>query len=67
MAELLPCRFCGGVARQVFTIQGETYRYECLTSRCMGNLHYQLIGFKTDAEAITAWNTRTPKERGGEK
>lgn len=67
MAELLPCPFCGGVACQSFSVWTETYKYGCLTSGCMGNVHNQLTCFKTDIEAIVAWNTRTPKERGGEK
>lgn len=67
MNKLLPCPFCGGVAHQVYTINGESYRYGCLTFGCMGNAHYALHSFKTDREAIEAWNTRTPKERGGDK
>ena len=67
MAELLPCPFCGGVACQVYSVWGEGYRYGCLTSGCVGNVHNLLTQFKSDIEAINAWNTRIPKERGGEK
>ncbi len=64
MAELKPCPFCGEVACQVFSVNSERYRYGCLTSGCMGNVNNQLTCFKTDGEAIKAWNTRTPqKER----
>lgn len=60
--KLKPCPFCGGQAVQRFTIWGETYAYGCYTIGCMGNVHQTCAGFKTDKEAIEAWNRREPMD-----
>ena len=62
MAELLPCPFCGGNVRVWHNLETENYDVECQKCGCDVQQHY---GCKD--EAITAWNTRTPKERGEEK
>ena len=62
MTELLPCPFCAGkpeLHRSNFT---ERYRV-----RCEDGCGAETAPFGTKEKAITAWNTRTPKERGGEK
>ena len=69
MAELLPCPFCGGtdiLMRDVSGMFGKssnarTYHYmQCRD--CFSQTGYH----ETKTKAIDAWNTRTPKERGGE-
>ena len=80
MSELLPCPFCGNV---VHITETEVRHYgnradywakiECscgLTFEKEWIVEFKPTGtsvilFNTDIE--TAWNTRTPKERGGEK
>ena len=76
MAELLPCPFCGGEA--VMYHQSSKYTdydgnyIHCLECGCRTKL-FECLGTTgkthkdTKAEAIKVWNTRTPKERGGEK
>lgn len=61
--KLKPCPFCGGVAVQRFSIWGESYAYGCCTTGCMGNVHNYTSGFKTDKEAIEAWNRREPIDK----
>jgi Lar family restriction alleviation protein len=64
MAELLPCPFCGGEAR----IGVEKYWYPKVSRRAICEKCYSSTGwYDTEEQAINAWNTRTPKERGGEK
>lgn len=61
MADLKPCPFCGGAPTQIFSINPETdgrYIYGCCTIGCMGNALRGRGGFKTDKEAIEAWNRR---------
>ena len=72
MAELLPCPFC---ACSVYAIQDTTllcgHRHWYIShknSDCIlgGNFRSQL--YTTKEKLMCAWNnTRTPKERGGEK
>ena len=63
MAELLPCPFCGGVARhKTFTSKKKifkttAYYVECSMCKCQTHLHLKI------EEAIEVWNTRTPKEQ----
>ena len=78
MAELLPCPFCKGQNINIITC----YDDACENVYCEGcdKVRYTVVcnaqrdgcgaicGWKaTKEEAIKAWNTRTPKERGGEK
>lgn len=69
MAELLPCPFCGGKA--VLEPYKARKGYEA-TIQCNGVciLYMRTITYDTEEEAIETvvkrWNTRTPKERGGE-
>lgn len=59
--KLKPCPFCGGEATQLFrlTPEGEErYIYGCCTIKCVGNVLGLRWGFKTDKEAIEAWNRR---------
>ena len=71
MAELLPCPFCGGKAvldvhkfysEQTKDFTDFTYGIVCKNCNAQTSQHYLTIG-----QARGAWNTRTPKERGGEK
>ena len=72
MAELLPCPFCGGeafievipphkhiIATFVADFDGGAFA-ECMKCSCA-------ISADNEQDAISRWNTRTPKERGGEK
>ena len=81
MAELLPCPFCGGEAYIGIDRDGEMYK-EVLVVYC-DNCEAQIKDhnkFMCDdknkiereannivCELVNKWNTRTPKERGGEK
>ena len=62
MAELLPCPFCGGKA-EIQRNCYEQYFVVCKNCKCVMWAEYC-----RDAEQVkSAWNTRTPKERGWEK
>ena len=58
MDELKPCPFCGGIATQVYSVNADTHVYGCYTTACPGNAQNQLHRFKSDSEAIEAWNRR---------
>jgi len=64
-AELLPCPFCGGKpfvsARLPYF--GETVTVAVVCEDCNASSKHKI----KEEDAIKAWNTRTPKERGGEK
>ena len=62
MAELLPCPFCGGEATVSYNTAYGFIPW-CDNSNCI--LNELTNGYETEAQAIKAWNTRTPKERGG--
>ena len=53
--ELLPCPFCGGKAEVVTGLIGG-YNVACMRVDC--DLSPITRGCATEAEAITAWNTR---------
>ena len=65
MAELLPCPFCGGKAEvcteDSYYILGKKYYVVKCSHFCV----QQSFCHSSKSEAINAWNTRTPKERGG--
>ena len=70
MAELKPCPFCGSTDVLMRDARGmlgksayeRTYHYmQC--QKCFS----QTGLYGTKPRTIKAWNTRTPKERGGEK
>ena len=68
MAELKSCPFCGSdaILCTAITMQHEiAYVVKCDNLECVmcsgGTLR------QTISQAENAWNTRTPKERGGEK
>ena len=63
MAELLPCPFCG--SDDVHITESYPHYVYCLNCKTM----VQLAGKtweKDIPELIKMYNTRTPKERGGE-
>jgi Lar family restriction alleviation protein len=62
MAELKPCPFCGGKAKAEKEFLG-TWKIKCTKCSCDVGRYW----FHTKAQAVIAWNTRTPEERGGEK
>ncbi len=62
MAELKPCPFCGGERIEIKYIRDSTRAY----LNCFDCGIEQKI-YETKEKAIEAWNTRTPKEGGGEK
>ena len=70
MAELKPCPFCGGEAvirvnmgnKYICPIHVHKQRHIVKCTKCNASMEY-----RDKKSAIKAWNTRTPKERGGEK
>lgn len=77
MAELLPCPFCGAdmlYVRFVTLKYMNPTRKAIVCNRCGASMSASLVEID-DAESEVAlqdyilekWNTRTPKERGGEK
>ena len=63
MAELKPCPFCGSEA-EIVPINSNQWIACCTNEDCP--IYYGLA-FHTREKAKEWWNTRTPKERGGEK
>ena len=61
MAELLPCPFCGGEA--TLNRDNAIGRYFAFCMKCKVRQENRL----SREDSVNAWNTRTPKERGGEK
>jgi Lar family restriction alleviation protein len=57
-ASLLPCPFCGGDDVEVQQ-HGEGYSWQCWYEVSCFNNYCGSIG-KTEAEAIAAWNRRSP-------
>ena len=78
MAELLPCPFCGGEA-DTYDYEAERNIYDPITLGYVDTETYTKYGVgclecgaiiaeqMSEEKAIEKWNTRTPKERGGEK
>jgi Lar family restriction alleviation protein len=63
MAELLPCPFCGSIDIDCADAGYKTDVWFVQCNNCCTTFPH----FDSKEEAIIAWNTRTPKERGGEK
>lgn len=69
MAELLPCPFCGGkptTSRGVVEADEKFVFVSCEKCQSKTRRFYEWNS-EDEQDAINAWNTRTPKERGGEK
>ena len=78
MTELLPCPFCGSEA-DTYDYEAERNIYDPVTLGYVDTEVYTKYGVgcpvcgaivaeqNSIEKAIKAWNTRTPKERGGEK
>ena len=64
MNELKPCPFCGcksvSITEEFIFLFSKSATIKC--ERCG-----RKIKRRTPKRAVKAWNTRTPKERGGEK
>lgn len=59
--ELLPCPFCGGEAYTLSQApNGTGYSVGCHDDECRGFIALSWI-YKTEAEAIQAWNTRAER------
>ena len=64
MAELLPCSICG--RNNVSVYEEKMFFFPvCTIIRC--SKCGRTIERRTIKQAVHDWNTRTPKERGGEK
>lgn len=69
--ELKPCPFCGSEAELVYTVDNNHSPYvRCmygawLTPKCMG-CQYPW-NFKTEEDAIKAWNRRTGENGTGDE
>lgn len=64
MAELKPCPFCGGEA-VIRVLMGKEYICPIHKSTCVIKPDTWLEADLPIKKQIRAWNTRTPKERGG--
>ena len=62
-AKLLPCPFCGSKGELVRP-QDDMYIVGCSNEDCP---MWCGLAFNIPEHALKFWNTRTPKERGGEK
>lgn len=62
MSELLPCPFCGGEANTLHRPHVLDWRYSvgCNDDECRGFIGLSWL-YKTEAEAIAAWNSRTER------
>lgn len=74
MAELLPCPFCGSTdIRRIITTSYCEIECHCCKAKISRGLFCGKYDCLADAEndfgkeANNAWNTRAPRERGGEK
>ena len=66
MSELKPCPFCGGEAETYETFDGWIAACSFEQSELDGRTHKAQAYGATEAEAITAWNTRAEYEIGYE-
>ena len=57
MNKLLPCPFCGDTHIGVHITKGGNYVIGCNTVNCIA-LHCEGKLFRTEEEAIEAWNRR---------
>lgn len=57
--KLLPCAFCGDTHIRVRFTKGGYYTIGCNTVNCVA-CHCEGKLFRTEKEAIEAWNRRTP-------
>ena len=66
MAELLPCPFCGGKAKEVANYLGQL---SVVCEGCGAKVFFikDDYALRKHSELTKAWNTRTPKERGADK
>ena len=62
MSELKPCPFCGDTYIRPHIIKGGNYTIGCNTVNCVG-LHCEGKLFKSEAEAVNAWNRRASDGR----
>lgn len=62
MSELLPCPFCGGEANTLHRPHVIDCRYSvgCNDDECRGFIGLSWL-YKTEAEAIAAWNSRAER------
>ena len=72
MTKLKPCPFCGGEAELTHTNDNNHYPFvRCkygayLKPKCMANM-YPWLNYKTDEEAIEAWNRRSDENGTGDE
>lgn len=59
--ELLPCPFCGGEANLEKSPESGKWHVECGDADCIG-FWTASVYFDIEAEAIEAWNRRTPEQ-----
>lgn len=64
MAELLPCPFCGSITQIRRAPISGMYMFQC--DYCGANTSFYKAEFDKN-KAVNKYNTRTPKERCGEK
>ena len=63
MAELLSCPFCGALPKLEYGNGIQKYWYTCENEKCP--CQPTTYAHKNKGVVTRAWNTRTPKERGG--
>ena len=73
MAELKPCPFCGGKGRKFRMLHNKvTHKISFIAEVGCDLCNAKMLGLgatpdEANDNAIKAWNTRTPKERGADK
>ena len=62
MDELKPCPFCGGEAELITLRDGLGQICECWVAHtCANGMSVETNSYDTEAEAISAWNTRAER------